>query len=171
TESVLLAVLGAAAGVPCAVWLMDLTRDMFPVVFLPVVLDPHLDTRALVFMLLAAVGVGLLFGLAPAWQSTRPNLGSALKEGSRGVSTGRHRLRSVLVASEMALALLLLIGAGLCFQSFHHARALRPGFDPNGVLLANIRLGVHGYSEAEGKLFYRKLLDRVRSLPGATSAA
>ncbi|PYJ05991.1 MAG: permease [Verrucomicrobia bacterium] len=166
TESVLLAVLGAAAGVPCAAWLMDLTRGMFPVVFLPVVLDPHLDVRALVFMLLAALGVGLLFGLAPAWQSARSNLCLALKEG-RGAAGGRHRLRSSLVAAEIALALLLLIGAGLCLQSFRQARRVNPGFDPAGVLLANIRLGVHGYSDQEGKLFYRKLLERLRPLPGA----
>jgi predicted permease len=171
TESVLLALLGAAAGVPCAMWLMELTREMFPVVFLPVVLDPHLDVRALVFMLLAALAVGVLFGLAPAWQSTRPDLCVALKDSARGVSRSRHWLRSALVASEMALALLLLIAAGLCFQSFRHARALRPGFDPHGVLLANIRLGVHGYSNADGKLFFRKLLDRVRELPGAEAAA
>jgi predicted permease len=171
TESVLLALLGAAAGVPCANWLMHLTRDLFPVVFLPVVLDPHLDLRALAFMLLAAVGIGVLFGLAPAWQSTRANLGLALKEGGRGVSSGRHGLRSALVASEIALALLLLIGAGLCFQSFRHARAMKPGFDPDGVLLANIRLGVHGYADRDGKLFFRKLLERLRSLPGAEAVS
>jgi predicted permease len=94
-----------------------------------------------------------------------------LKDGARGVSRGRHWLRGTLVASEMALALLLLIAAGLCFQSFRHARALQPGFDPRGVLLANIRLGVHGYSDVDGKLLFRKLLDRVRSLPGAEAAA
>jgi putative ABC transport system permease protein len=171
TESLLLAVLGAAVGVPCAVGLMDLTRDMFPVVFLPVVLDPHLDMRALVFMLLAAISIGFLFGLAPAWQATRPTLGNALKDGARGVSAGRHTLRSALVASEMALALLLLIGAGLCFQSFRYARTLRPGFDARGVLLTNVRLGVHGYNETDGKLFFRKLLDRMRTLPGAETAA
>ena len=103
TESVVLAVLGAAAGVPCALWLMDLTRDLFRVVFLPVVLDPHLDAGALVFMLLAASGIGVLFGLAPAWQSTRPNLCVALREGGRGVLSGRHGLRSSLVAAEIAL--------------------------------------------------------------------
>ena len=170
TESVLLAVLGAAAGVPCAMWLVDLTQDLFPVVFLPVVLAPHLDVRALVFMLLAALGVGVLFGLAPAWQSTRPNLCIALKEG-RGIAGGRHWLRSSLVAAEIALALLLLISAGLCFQSFRQARRMNPGFDPAGVLLANIRLGVHGYSDQDGKLFYRKLLERLRPLPGVESVS
>jgi len=171
TESVLLAVLGAAAGVPCAVFLTDLTREMFPVVFLPVVLDPHLDARALVFMLLTALGIGVLFGLAPAWQSTRPNLGSALKEGARGVSGGRHWLRGALVVSEMALTLLLLIGAGLCLKSFRQARAMKPGFDPQGVLLANLRLGVHGYSDPEGTLFYRKLLERLRPVPGVVAVS
>jgi len=171
TESVLLAVLGAAAGVPCAVWLIHLTQEMIPVVFLPVVFDPQLDVRALLFMLLAACGIGLLFGLAPAWQSTRPNLCVALKGGARGVSGGRHWLRSSLVAAEIALALLLLISAGLCFQSFRQARRMNPGFDPSGVLLANIRLGVNGYSERDGRLFYRKLIERLRPLPGVESVS
>jgi predicted permease len=171
TESVLLAALGAAAGIPCAVWLVDLTRNLFPVVFLPVVLDPHLDVRALAFMLLAAFGIGLLFGLAPAWQSTRPNLCTALKDGARGASGGQHWLRSSLVAAEIALALLLLISAGLCFQSFQRARAMNRGFDPAGVLLANIRLGVHAYNSQDGKLFYRKLLERLGALPGAEAVS
>ena len=171
TESVLLAVLGAAVGIPCALFLTDLTRTLLPIVFLPVVLDPHLDTNALLFMLLAAVGLGVMFGLAPAWQSTRPNLCGALKEGARGVAAGRHWLRSALVASEIALALLLLISAGLCFQSFRHARAMNPGFDPHGVLLANIRLGVQGYTDKDGTLFYRKLLERLHTLPGAEAVS
>jgi len=171
TESIVLAVLGAAVGVPCAAWRMDLTRDLFPDAFLPVVLDPHLDARSLLFMLLAACGIGLLFGLAPAWQSSRPNLCVALKDGARGMSAGRHGLRSCLVAAEIALALLLLISAGLCFQGFRHARRMNPGFDPAGVLLANMRLGVHGYSDSDGKLFYRKLLERLRPLAGVEAAS
>ena len=170
TESLLLASFGVVLGIPCAVWLMDFMQQLFPVSFLPVVLDPHLDRQGLTFMLLAAAGIGLLFGLAPAWQSTRPNVSTALKEGS-GMSSVRHGLRSALVASEMALALLLLIGAGLCYQSFRHARTMNRGFDPEGVLLANIRLGVHGYNADEGRLFYRKLLDRLRTLPGAETVS
>ena len=80
------------------------------------------------------------------------------------MSAGRHGLRSCLVAAEIALALLLLISAGLCFQAYH-ARRMNPDSIPTGVLLANLRLGVHGYSDPDGKLFYRKLLERLGPLP------
>ncbi len=171
TESVVLSLLGAAAAVPCAIWLTDLTMNLLPTFYLPVVFDPHLDTHGLIFMLLVGVATGVLFGLAPAWQSTRPNLNTALKAGARGVSIGRNRLRGGLVIAEVALALLLLIGAGLSLQSFRYARRINRGFDPDGVLLANIRLGVHGYGDPDGKLFYRKLLERLRELPGAQAVS
>jgi predicted permease len=171
TESVLLALLGGAAGIPLAAWLTGFTQQLLPAFYLPLALNPHLDTRGLIFMLVVAAGTGVLFGLAPAWQSTRPNLCSALKEGARGVSIGRHWLRGALVASEVALALVLLIGAGLCFQSFRHARTMNRGFDPENVLLANLRLGVHGYGDQEGKRFYRQLVERLRGLPGVQAVS
>jgi predicted permease len=171
TESVLLALLGGAAGIPCAIWLMDVTSQLFPVVFLPVVLSPELDLRGLVVTLLTALGTGVLFGLAPAWQFSRPNLSAGLKEGGRGVASGRHWLRGGLVVSEMALALLLLIGAGLCYISFRQAHAMNPGFQADKVLLANLRLGVHGYAAEQGKLFYRKLLERLGELPQAEAVS
>lgn len=170
TESLLLALLGVAGGIPCALWLTEAMRGLFPVTFLPVVFDPRLDLQGLLFMLAAAVGMGLSFGLAPAWQATRPNPGAALKDG-RGLSPGRQRLRGLLVASEMALAVLLLIGAGLCTQSFRHARTMNRGFDPDGVLLANIRLGVQGYRGEDGQRFYRQLLERLQSMPGVERAS
>ena len=169
-ESLVLAMLGAAVGVPCALWLTDLTRHLFPIVFLPVVLDPQLDWGGLLFMVCAALGTGLVFGLAPAWQSTRPNLCHGLKDGGRTGSAGRHRLRSVLVASEIALALLLLIGAGLCHQSFSYAQSMNRGFVSDHVLLANLRLGVQAYSEADGRLFYRRVLERARTISGVQAA-
>ncbi len=170
TESLLLALLGVAGGIPCAIGLTEAMRGLFPITFLPVVLDPQLDLQGLSFMLAAAVGMGLLFGLAPAWQATRPDPNGALKDG-RGQSPGRQRLRGLLVASEMALAVLLLIGAGLCAQSFRHARTMNRGFDPNGVLLANIRLGGQGYGSEDGQRFYRQLLERLQSMPGVERAS
>ncbi len=166
TESLLLTLLGALAGVPCALGLMHCLRELFPISFLPVVLDPQLDASGLLFMMSAAVLTGLLFGLAPAWQATRGHPAATLKSG-RGAGVARQRLRGMLVASEIALALLMLVGAGLCAQSFRHARTMNRGFDSDGVLLANLRLGDQGYRGEEGLIFFRTLLERLRALPGA----
>ncbi len=166
TESIVLSVAGGIVAVPCALWLTELTARLFPKFYLPVVLNPHLDVRGLLFMLIVSVSVGMLFGLAPAWQFSRMDLAATLKDGTRSVLSGRHWLRSALAASEIALALLLLISAGLCLQSFRQARTMSRGFDPSNILLANLRLGVHGYDAPRGRLFYRTLLEQLRELPG-----
>jgi predicted permease len=119
------------------------------------------------------VATGVVFGLAPAWQTTRPVLAQVLKEGGRtsGAGLSHHRLRSLLVVGEVALALLLLAGAGLCIKGFQRAQAIDPGFQPQGVLAAALRLGAHGYTEQSGMVFYRTLRQRLASLPGVESAA
>src|SRR5258706_9069454 len=150
TESVVLSLLGAAAAVPCAIWLTDLTMNLLPTFYLPVVFDPHLDTHGLIFMLLVGVATGVLFGLAPAWQSTRPNLNTALKAGARGVSIGRNRLRGGVGIAEVALPFFVLICAGVSLQSFCFSRRINRGFDPYGGLLAKISLGVPCYRDSGG---------------------
>jgi putative ABC transport system permease protein len=171
-ESLLLASVGAALGLVLAVWG---TRAL--VAFSPPEI-PRLDTvavdgRAVLFLAGITVLAAIAFGLAPAMQASWVNLTASLKEGSRGSgeSFGRNRLRSVLVASEFALALMLLVGAGLMIRSFSALLAVDPGFDPHHVL--SMIVSVSGSPEAEPgrrSVFYRQLLERVRALPGVDSA-
>ncbi|MEO8426417.1 MAG: ABC transporter permease [Verrucomicrobiota bacterium] len=170
TESVLLALFGGALGIMFASWGIEIMRGLLPWTHLPLAFNIRLDARALGFTTLLALLAGIFFGLAPAWQSTRSNLFSTLKEGGRGASAQRHWLRSCLVATEIALALLLLIGAGLCYQSFQYARRMNMGFDPRNVVIAAIHLSVHGHGEKEGKIFYRRLLERLHDLPFVEAA-
>jgi predicted permease len=171
-ESLLLAALGGMAGILAAFWMVDLLQAMTPPTNLPTALTQAVDWKTLVFASTLTLGTGILFGLFPAWQCTRPDLNGALKEGGRGTSGGRshRRLRQLLVVGEIALSLTLLVGAGLCIRSANRARQADLGLDPNRVLLAGLRIGMNGYNEQTGKVFYRQLQQRLSSLPGVESA-
>jgi len=173
TESVLLALLGGAAGVVFAHWGLGLFAQFLPATYLPVGYAFNLDGRTLGFTLLLTLLTGLLFGLAPAIQTARADLHSTLKEGGRtaGARSPHHRLRSAFVVTEVALALLLLVGAGLCIKGFQKARKLDTGFDPRNVLLAGLRIGMNGYDESNAVGFYRNLRARLAILPGVKEAA
>ena len=132
-----------------------------------------IDTRVVLFLLGITVLTAVVFGLAPAMHATAGNLSDALKEGGRGDSDGarRNRLRSFLVASEFALAFILLIGAGLMIRSFSALQSVDPGFNPHNVL--SMVVSVDGTKEAEPNrraVFYRELVQHVRNLPGVVSA-
>jgi predicted permease len=171
TENLLLAAMGAAAGLLLAIWG---TRAM-------VVLSPGdiprvdtvtVDAHVVLFLLGVTALTGAVFGLVPAVQASAVNLSDALKEGSRGSSEGirRNRLRSFLFASEFALALMLLIGAGLMIRSFFALQSVDPGFNPHNVL--SMVVSVAGTKEAEPNrraIFYQELLERTRALPGVLS--
>ena len=103
--------------------------------------------------------------------AARGDLFAGLKEGTRGNTTARAWLRNILVSAQVAVALLLVIGGALCFQSFQYARQMNRGFNPESVLLGNIRLGVHGYDNKTGSLFYKKLAQRLREIPSVESSA
>jgi putative ABC transport system permease protein len=136
--------------------------------------DIQLDARTLLFTLAAAVLSGILAGLAPAWQCSRPNLTDALKEGGRGGSTGgaRHRLRNILVASEVALAVVLLVGAGLMVRGFRKLVENGERLEPATLLTMRLAITDNKYHEPHQRIaFYRDVLDRIGALPGARSVA
>jgi putative ABC transport system permease protein len=171
TESLLLALVGGAAGVGLAYVALPALVAAAPagVPRLDVV---AIDGRVLLFTLAATLATGVLFGLAPALQAAAPDSAQALREGTRGSAAGgeRHRLRSFLVASEIALALVLLVGAGLMVRSFLALQRVDAGFDPRHVL--TLTVPITGAREAEPgrrQIFYQELLARVRALPGVTA--
>lgn len=173
TESLLLALLGALVGIGMASFGVHLFQSFLPPTHLPIGYDFKLNPRTLGFTLLLAIGTGLLFGLAPAIQTARSNLTGILKEGGRtsGAGGAHHTLRSAFVITEIALALLLLVCAGLCIKGFEKAQRLDIGFDPRRVLVAGLRVGMQGYTQTNAIPFYRRLHERVSTLPGVQSAA
>jgi putative ABC transport system permease protein len=171
-ESVLLAVMGGALGVVLAMWGVDLLVALRPA-NLPRMASLRIDGRVLSFTLLLSLLTGIIFGLMPAWSAARANVSDALKEGSRASTAGfaRQRLRSSLVILEIALALVLLIGAGLLIKSFARLRAVNPGFKPEGVLTMRIELPEARYKEIAQQVQFRlRLLDSLNNQPGAQAA-
>jgi putative ABC transport system permease protein len=172
TENLLLAVLGGAAGLVIASWGTRALRALSPA-NLPRVDSVAIDGWVALFLIAATLATGLIFGLVPALRVSSMNLAGALKDAARGSSESfrRNRLRGALVASEFALALVLLIGAGLMVRSFFALRAVDPGFRPDHVI--SMVVSVAGSPEADAgrrEVFYRQLLDRVRALPGVEAA-
>ncbi len=176
TESVLLAVAGAAVGLLVAKWGMNMIKGGMPPEIERYILgwkDIQMDGRALFFTLLAAVLSGVLAGLAPAWQCSRPNLTDALKEGGRGGSSGgaRHRLRNLLVGAEVTLAVVLLAGAGLMVRGFGSLVDNGRRFDPATLLTLRLALTDNKYHEPHRQVrFYESVLERISALPGVQSA-
>jgi predicted permease len=173
TESVLLSLSGAAAGLAIAYWSVPALLALTPPAYLPAS-GVRIDARVLAATGVIAVVTGLLFGLAPALTLARQDLVEAFKDdGAR--SSGSRRsgwLRRVLVTAEVALCMLLLVGAGLLVQTFVRLRAVDPGFDPHGVLTARMSLQGERYVTSEALTrFYDEGLSRIRSLPGVRAAA
>ncbi len=171
TESVLLAALGGLAGLLLALWATDFLMTLLTQ--LPGIVEVRIDPFVLGFTFLLAVLTGLVSGLAPALQLSRTNPQDSLREGGRGPEsgTGHTRLRNLLVVSELALALVLLIGAGLLLRSFQALITLDPGFRAEGVLTGRITLPNQEYSGGQLPVFSRELLDRMAVLPSVEVAA
>ena len=173
TETLLLALIGGAVALPLALWGIELLIALGPK-NIPRLGEVRLDLRVLAFTLGVSLFTGLVSGLAPALRVGGSRVHDALKETSLGVTAGaaRQRLRSLLVVSEIALALVLLIGAGLMLKSFRVLLAVEPGFSADRVLTAQVLLNNSRYAEATAKLnFYDQLLTRVRAQPGVESAS
>ncbi len=183
TESVLLVAAGSLLGGLLAVWGLGLlvgaggdarTGFMFEALDLPRLREVSVDWRVLAFTLMVLGVTALICGLMPALQVSRAELNEVLKEGGRGPATGspRSRLRGALVVSEVALSLVLLVGAGLLANSFIRLRGVNPGFDPRQVLTTTLSISKIKYPEpAQQRAFFSGLLERVRDLPGVESAA
>jgi putative ABC transport system permease protein len=169
-ESLLLSFAGGAIGLLLAYWLVSAATAFKPPMDLPISSTLHMDHRVLIFTVAVALLTGLIFGLLPALKSTRPDLAPALKD---EISTGGPRrsfLRSGLVVAQVALSLLLLIGAGLVVRGLLSAETLNPGFTPRNAIMMFFDLGLQGYDAARTKNFKQQLLERVRALPGVQSA-
>jgi putative ABC transport system permease protein len=174
TESLLLSLLGGAAGLLLAVWATDVLKNAPPPPgVLPVSLDFGLDSRVLIFTLTLSALTGLVFGIAPALQASRPDLVSTLKNDSPALNHnhGRFNLRNSLVITQVALSFVLLIGAGLFLRSLWRAQAVEPGFDEDKLLTAPLNINLLRYTQAQGREFYRQAVERVEALPGVESAS
>lgn len=172
-ESTLLSLLGGAAGMVVAYWSAGLLMAFVPPVDVPIDLGLRVDRNVYLFTLAISMLTGIVFGLAPALHATRPGLNEALREESGRTSAGatRQRLRHGLVVAQVALCLVLLVGAGLFVQSLRRGLELDPGFDANDLVLAGFDVFPVGYDAPRGTAFFRQALERIRSLPGVENAA
>jgi putative ABC transport system permease protein len=172
TESLLMALIGGVLGVLLALWSVDFLIKLSPVT-LPSFVKLTLDARVLGFSLSVSILTGVLFGLAPALQAARPALSETLKAGGRNASggLGRNRLLGSLVVSEIALALTLLIGAGLMIRSLQHLQAVDPGFSTERLLTMRVSLPAQRYRREQIAAFGQQLCERLETLPGAQSVA
>lgn len=171
TESLLLGLISGALGLVLALWGMDLLLAAIPI-DIPFWMKFDLDGRVLGFTAGCSALTGFVFGTAPALEASNPDLNETLKEGGRsGAGSGRHRLRSLLVVAEIALSLVLLVGAGLMMRSFIGLQQVNSGINPQGVLTMNIGLPGAKYRTSDQRTtFFHQLLERVRAVPGVQYA-
>ena len=170
-ESLLLSIVGGALGFILSVLALHLLLTAIPI-DLPFWMNFDLDLRVLAFTLAITLITGLMFGAMPALQTSRVDLNDTLKEGGRGSAGIRSRARSLLVVTEIAMSLVLLVGAGLMVQSFLRLRHVNIGLDPKNVLTANLILPRPKYAENEQRTaFFKQLVERVRNLPGVEAAS
>ena len=169
-ESLVLAIAGGAAGLVLAAWGVDLLLALAPEK-LPRLNEVNLDWRVAAIASLATTLVGLLAGLAPAWQSARPQLNEDLKDGGRTGTAAKTRFRSILVVGEVATALVLLIGAGLMLTSLARLRSVDPGFRTTSLAAVELPLPQSRYDGPAQGRFYRQVLERLQANPATARSA
>ena len=171
TESILLSAIGGAAGLVLSIWLTDLLMSMLPE-GAPRIEQIGIDYRVLTFALGVSALTGILFGIVPALQASKLDVTSALKEGGRsGEGHRRTSARSLLLIGEVALSLMLLVGAGLLIKSFLRLQEVRPGFNAHNVLIANLALQGPKYRDNQTCVeFFRQLNERLEAVPGVQAA-
>jgi putative ABC transport system permease protein len=170
TESILLSAIGGAAGLVLSIWLTDVLMSMLPE-SAPRLEHIGIDYRVLTFALGVSALTGILFGIVPALQASKLDVTSALKQGGRsGEGHRRTSARSLLLIGEVALSLMLLVGAGLLIKSFLRLQEIRPGFNAHNVLIANLALPYPKYQYEQFEEFFRQLKERLEAAPGVQAA-
>ena len=171
-ESLLVFAAAGTAGLLLAQWMVSALMALVPRLPVPLYVNPQLDWRVLTFALVVSLLTGLVAGVVPALQSTRPDLVPALKSDTGGTATRqRLRLRSVLLVAQIAFSMLLLVVGGLFARTLTRARSIDPGFDARGVYIASLDLGLANLDETSGRRVGATLLERARAIPGVRSVA
>ena len=171
TESVALSLAGGVVGWLIALWMIDLVAAFKPPIDFNLLIDLRPDWRVMAFTLIVSFITGALFGLAPALQASKVDLIPALKEEAGFGGYRPSRFRNGLVVAQVALSLPLLIAAGLIVRSLQQVQMIGPGFEVENRITMSVDLSLQGYDEARGRDFYRQLIARVESLPGARAAS
>ncbi len=175
TESMLLSIVGGGLGLLLAFWVTKLMEGFIPVLEYNIVSNFFaLDSRALVFTLIVSLGTGLIFGLAPAWHSSNPELVPVLKGGAESARRKKRRglgLRNVLVVAQVALSLVVLVCGGLFIKSFRQAQTMDPGFDNANGLIVSLSPTLIGYQDDQSRQFYKQVLERVSHVPGVDAVS
>lgn len=172
-ESILLSVCGGAVGLLMALWTDRLLLSLMPSEMVSLTLSTTPDWRILAFTIGVSILTGVIFGLLPALQATRPDVAPTLKDQAGAVVGGgtQVRFRKGLVTAQVTLSLLLLIGAGLFIRSLQNLKDLGPGFTPTNLIAFNVDPSLNGYNVDRSKAFFRRLTDSIQSIPGVQSAA
>jgi predicted permease len=175
TESLLLSIAGGALGLLLAFWVTDLMQAFVPILEYKIIDNFFaIDSRALIFTLVISLATGLVFGLAPAWHSSNPDVVPVLKGDPEQARRGKLRafgLRNMLVVAQVALSLVVLICGGLFIKSFRKAQTMDPGFSNDKGLIVSLSPTLVGYEEEQSRNFYKQVLERVSHIPGVESAS
>ena len=170
-ESLVLALAGGASGLLMAVGSIRVLDAFHPPTGVPIALGLHVDARVAIFTFVLATATAVVFGLAPALQATRIDIVAGLKDEGRLSGGSKSRLRDALIVAQVALSIVLLVGAALLVRSLRNAASLDPGFEPDRVAVISFDPEMLGYDRAKVERFYARLLERARALPGAERAA
>ena len=167
-ESLLLSMIGGVLGLLLAMWTNRLLLPFLPTATPELAISTTPDLRVLLFTVAVAFLTGIVFGLAPALQSTKPDLAPTLKDQVAGIvgAGAQVRFRKALVAAQVMLSLLLLVGAGLFIRSLHNLRNLGPGFPTDNLMAFSIDTGLSGYDTSRSKIFYRRLMEEIKAISG-----
>ena len=171
TESLLLSAFAGAAAFPLAYLSSLVILALKPPTSFPILLDPKLDSRILIFAVVISFLTGIIFGLVPAIQTSSTRVLPALKDESSLQGYSKSRLRSLFVVAQVAVSFVLLISAGLFIRSLLKARTNNVGFQSQSLLIASLDVGLGGYDEKRGSIFYQQLIQRIEALPSVSSAS